>query len=290
MFRKNNSKNLFDRYGDDFIKDDIWERRNRMSKMLDARKTPKRFESSFHKPLESNLPKQRSYKLSNSIHFIYSNYGVILTGDQRDIALKELIKANPHLNIKMKLNGELSAKTRKGQKLDPEEEKIYLAIKDHTVITTIIATGNKLTQFGDPNVGNFSGNYTDKKGITHATQEINAEALSKWDKLSGNPGKTTNHEVSEAYYGAKIAQQEGILKVDHATMADANDPASVYYKAHNAEATKQPAGFERKMYDINNNRVENPADYSVPCNVTKIDYINTSSKNIGETFHTIENP
>lgn len=214
---------------------------------------------------------------------------IILSGNLRRLALKELRTANPNLKINMNKKGELSVSIKKGKHADADEQKIITAINDKTVKANIKATDDNFASNGDPNLGNFLGNQT-QNGITNTKQAINPKALSKWDKLSGNNGKTTNHEVTESFFGGKIAQQQGINYVGPATTADANNPNSVYSQAHNRYATSQYASFTRNMYDNNGVLIPNPVDFSVPSNVKKIEYQNTNSQNNNVIFHTINIP
>lgn len=99
--------------------------------------------------------------------------------------------------------------------------------------------------------------------------------------------KRQTMKFQRPYYGGVVARDRGVLKVGPATMGDATNPLSVYDEAHSRLSTPQPSSFERKMYDSNGKSVPNPADFSVPFNVRKIDYENTSAKNFGAVFHTI---
>ncbi|MFZ4931931.1 hypothetical protein [Chryseobacterium sp. Mn2064] len=69
------------------------------------------------------------------------------------------------------------------------------------------------------------------------------------------------HEISEANEGSLISKTESNF-VGVATQDDAANPASVYYRAHNA-AVKQPGGSIEIQYKTNDEIIiKNPEGFS----------------------------
>lgn len=136
-------------------------------------------------------------------------------------------------------------------------------INDHSIVVDVAAENTLTTSSGiTHNGGAFLGNSLDAAtGIVTAKQAINPEILGNMGDFAGKPGEGVLHEVSEAYEGSLISKAKSNF-VGVATQADAANPASVYFRAHNA-AVMQPGGSIDIQYKINDGLIiKNPGGFS----------------------------
>ena len=124
-----------------------------------------------------------------------------------------------------------------------EASKVLNAIDDHSVTSSVLATDTTVTTKGSQyNGGAFMGNTVDP--IIHtvtANQEVNPIMFAGIDEHTRTPGNSIAHEISEAYQGAKLAQEKGV-STPSASNNENRDPKSVFYQAHNGSNTVQQQG------------------------------------------------
>ena len=189
---------------------------------------------------------------------------VIITGEAAAAFFKEVKKGAKEfgISVKMDKNGKLSAKyTGKGS-ISKEGQLFLDAVDDRTVKVNINAINNKKGTYSEFMFGGaFGGNELfgetiDGEWVNQyavAKQTVIPSELNAMDEFYGLPGRTSLHEITEAYQGAKIAMSENIIS----SATGANNP--LYKRAHN-NAIPQSGQVFRYLYDAHDkptNIVEN---------------------------------
>jgi RHS repeat-associated protein len=195
---------------------------------------------------------------------------VIINGQEKQKAFQQLQKSvQSELNLSMDAKGNVTYTAKDpNATLGSDAQQLVTAIDDHSVKVKVDASNADRTPDGVVMVGgSFLGNTVNAKMIgtpggpraavtVEANQQVNPEVLSKIDNYSGTPGKSTLHEVTEAYQGAVLSKAEGSAKP--ATNAEQANPNSIYNRAHNSAV--KPPGFEgsRAFFDSNGNQTSGP--------------------------------
>ncbi len=205
------------------------------------------------------------YCANNPIKLVDPNgEEVIITGEAAAAFFKEVKKGAKEfgISVKMDKNGKLSAKyTGKGS-ISKEGQLFLDAVDDRTVKVNINAINNKKGtdsefMFGGAFGGNelfgetIDGEWVNQYAV--AKQTVIPSELNAMDEFYGLPGRTSLHEITEAYQGAKIAMSENIIS----SATGANNP--LYKRAHN-NAIPQSGQVFRYLYDAHDkptNTVEN---------------------------------
>ncbi len=178
---------------------------------------------------------------------------VIITGEAAAAFFKEVKKGAKEfgISVKMDKNGKLSAKyTGKGS-ISKEGQLFLDAVDDRTVKVNINAINNKKGtdsefMFGGAFGGNelfgetIGGEWVNQFAV--AKQTVIPSELNAMDDFYGLPGRTSLHEITEAYQGAKIAMSENIISSE----TGANNP--LYKRSHN-NAIPQSGQVYRYFYD-----------------------------------------
>jgi hypothetical protein len=178
----------------------------------------------------------------------------------KDKTLEELqASVQGQLTLTKDNNGKLSYTTNKDASgnnlnLNADAQQLVNAIDDHSVNVEVkssinaseTSTGNLMV--GGAFMGNTVTNQTavNPSGqtvpVVNAKQEINPAVLKKADAVFGTPGKTTLHEVTEAYQGAIISQKSGV------SAGVGSQINQTYLTAHN-NAVPQPGVIRSRFVD-----------------------------------------
>lgn len=156
--------------------------------------------------------------------------------------------------LQMGGNGLLSYTLNDDIELTGQAKMIIDMIDNHSTILNIITIDGKFTPSGNLFVGGaFMGNKVseDKDGkiIVEANQVINPKVLGTADMHTRTPGSLTMHEVTEAYQGALISQENQLSSGNSSISKD------IYLEAH-GKATPQTR-VDIFMYDINGRKTKN---------------------------------
>ena len=180
---------------------------------------------------------------------------VIISGTLSDEALRQL---QERMNGRITLardeeTGRLSYTINEGQKLKGDAKRMANMIDNQSITINLETTNDNETSTGNLMIGGaFMGNTVtaDANGNTTVTanQEVNPNVLGRSDEHTNTMGKMMMHEVTEAYAGAQISQKAGV-SAGPATLADVDNPQSVYNRAHR-KATSQTPVVET-LYDRN---------------------------------------
>ena len=179
---------------------------------------------------------------------------VVITGVLSDEALKQLqAKVAKYITLSMNKGGQVSYTMNEGvKKLKGDAKRMAGMIDDSSITVNLVTTDKNETSTGNLMTGGaFMGNTvtTDADGNVKvsANQEVNPNVLGSADEHTKTPGKMMMHEATEAYEGAKISQKTGV-GAGMATIADQQNPLSVYSRVHN-KATPQTTVYQRIQYN-----------------------------------------
>lgn len=142
------------------------------------------------------------------------------------------------------------------------------AINDSSITVNVSATNDINASDGiSLRTGNFQGATYNADGTVDTKQDTKPSLLSKHDQANNKTiGNDMLHEVTESYKAGQIVQQTQ-TSVGPATSADASNPKSTYYKAHNGvvlasgnvliQPTKMKNGYPQQinLYTGKNNSV-----------------------------------
>ncbi len=191
-------------------------------------------------PLSDKYPNTSPYAYCNNNPVMLvdpDGREITLSGVNREAVLEQMQTAvGNSISLSMNEYGKVSF-TKNGD-YSENASRLTEVITDRNINVNIINTEGKFTPMGDPFIADgFLGNIVlgDK---VEAYQMFNTNVLNKADPT----GSTEIHGVTEAYEGAKLAQQRGFgagnSKTDWYT----------YIEAHH-RATKQTIEIHRKEYN-----------------------------------------
>jgi hypothetical protein len=166
------------------------------------------------------------------------------------------------IKVKMDKNGTLSAKyTGKGP-ISEDGQKIMDAINDKTVHVEITANWRSESDlvfggtFGGNNIiGGVTTNGEFSSTSTYAYQTVIVPDLTAMDNFYNKKGQTSLHEMTEAFFGAKLAEKNGISSLEKGK----NNP--YYIKAHEM-AIPQSGKVDVFYYGRNNQPISGDTDFS----------------------------
>ena len=182
---------------------------------------------------------------------------VIISGEASKDFFKEVRKGAKEFGISVKIdnNGILSAKYRGKGPVSKEGQLFLDAVNDISVKVEINAINNKKGtdseyMFGGAFGGNeLYGETIDGVWINQfsvAKQTVIPSELKDMDEFYGLPGRTSLHEITEAYKGAKIAMSENVIS----SAIGSSNP--LYRRAHSG-AIPQSGPINRYCYDAQDN-------------------------------------
>ncbi|WP_372474853.1 RHS repeat domain-containing protein [Capnocytophaga sp. ARDL2] len=161
---------------------------------------------------------------------------VIITGNMTQEAFDSLQNTvSNELILSIDSNGKLGVSRISENDLSQGANDLFNAINDKNITVNIDASDDIYNSNNMSfRTGNFMGAKYESNGKVSTNQEINPGFLNKLDMANDfSKGRSILHEVTESYLAGKIVLNEK-NSVGPATMGDANNPNSVYYRAHNS--------------------------------------------------------
>ena len=195
-----------------------------------------------------------NYTVNNPVHFIDPDgrgvTDVIITGDLKDKAFKQLQSKTTNLDLKIDKNGKVTGSVKEGATATKAEQKLLEATNDKSVIVNLEATSANQTADGSYIVsGAYEGNKVvqgeNGEIITEGYQILNPNQAEKVDKAEKSPqGSAALHEILESYISASE------------TPGSSKENKQSYLNAHNKASALDPDRIRNGMpgKDVKKNR------------------------------------
>lgn len=188
-------------------------------------------------PLAENTIMSYQYSNNNPIRFADPSgmigEDVIIKGNMAQEAFNDLQnKVKDELKLSME-EGKITATQISNGKLSQGAADLLTATNDTSIKVNVSATDDIYTSDNlSYRSGNFMGATYNQDGTVDTKQDVQPDLLNKFDVANGKTvGNSILHEVTESYKAGKLVQKTK-TSVGPATMADAQNPKSIYSKSH----------------------------------------------------------